>query len=196
MVRVYLDGQMVSDNYQVSGSVRGIGQLGLAIGHWPNPPNQYTFEGTIFEVIVQKYDPQRDLARGIDPCCFSRDALTRWYQDVTKRGATILAGADALVAATRNAAVALRGGDKAKTLAQIQIATSLAAALDRRDWAALKAILKQAQDTANVNLDAATLSALGTAMSEAITAFNLEWEDWCRFMKLLCIDVCTLEQRR
>jgi hypothetical protein len=68
-VQVYLDGALVAGNYSIPGGVRAVGNLGIAVGHWPNPSDYYTFEGTIYEFILLKYDAQQDLLNLLDACC-------------------------------------------------------------------------------------------------------------------------------
>jgi hypothetical protein len=197
MVRVLLDGKVVAENYDVTGAVREVGYMGLAIGHWPNPPNQYTFEGTIFEVLLQKYDPTAELTQSIDPCCFDRAALMRWYAQVAKKGvsvATLAQAAEALRTATKNAVITTRGGGKAATEAQQALGAALASALRRGDFAAMEFVMKQSQIFAEGRLDQATLATLGQEVQGAIADFGLEWSDWCEFLRLVCLDPCAGEK--
>jgi hypothetical protein len=193
MVRIFLDGAIVGENYNVLGSVRDIGFMGLAIGHWPNPPGQYTFEGTIFEVLLQKYDPAADLTKVLDPCCFNTAALLRWYTRVAGKGASIgklSQAADALWAASKSAAIALRGGSKAATETQQALAATLTNALRRRDLSAVEFVLTQLQTSATGQLNAATVKKLGDDVRQAIADFDLQWSDWCDFLRLVCLDPC------
>jgi hypothetical protein len=189
MVRVLLDGNVIGANYSVNGKVRSVGSLGLAIGHWPNPPNQYTFEGTIFEVLLQKYDPLSPL-EVLDPCCFDRRALSDWFKSVARRGvsaANILKASAALQAAARAAVLAMRGDDETRTTTFQSLINGLQLALKRRDCAALESVLKQLQRFADSTLDSATRAQLGSQVQTALAQFGLDFNDWCRLAAILCL---------
>lgn len=193
MVRILLDGKIVGTNYSVSGQVRSIGALGLAIGHWPNPSNQYAFEGELFEVLLQKYDPTGDL-QWIDPCCLDRKGIANWFKSVAQKGATIpkiLAAASALQVATRAAAVALRGGDAARTTKHQSLTAALLLALKRHDLTALESVLAQLQQFANTTLDAATRATLAGEIQAALAQLGLGFEDYVRLWSLLCLIPCS-----
>jgi hypothetical protein len=199
MVRVLLDGAVVGENYNVNGSVRGIGSLGLAVGHWPNPPNVYTFEGVIFGVLLQKYDPLTDLTRGVDPCCFDRQALADWYSRVSKRGKLSLPQlanlAAALKTATTAAAVAIRGGTKADTAAHQALSTALQVALQRRDAAAIDRALQKLLELVTARLDDASRAKLSKDIQAAFAAINITRKDWCDLLDLLCLGLCDVKRR-
>jgi hypothetical protein len=193
MVRVLLDGTVVAENYNVAGTVRGVGSMGLAIGHWPNPPNQYTFEGTIFAALLQKYSPRDDAARFIDPCCYNRKAIANWFARMAKKGVSIsqlTKASIALKATAATAAAAGRGGTKAGTVAQRALAAALVRAIQRRDPASLSFVLQQWQASAKEEIDSATRATLQANLQTALVAFGLDWFDWCELMKLFCLDPC------
>ena len=192
MVRVYLDGQLVAENYNTAGPVRSIGSLGIAIGHWPDPPNQYTFSGTIFQFVLKKYDPNKDLTHSLNPCCFNRKALARWYREIEEKGITqqqISNSAQALKSATQNIAIALRGSDKSKTEAQQKLVSAYNAALRHQDCNALKIVTKEFHHIFS-QLDSATQAKLKADLEKALTSFGLTTKDWLKFMNLLCLDFC------
>lgn len=67
--RLDLDGATVAESYDALGPVQGVQDpLGLAIGHWPNPDDRYSFEGEIddVKVWVDRPDAIKDL---VDSCC-------------------------------------------------------------------------------------------------------------------------------
>ena len=71
-----LDDRLVAEAGGVPGPVRAVGTpYGLAIGHWPDPTDVYTFEGYIAEVRLWKYDPAVEIRGLLDPCCTDRAAL-------------------------------------------------------------------------------------------------------------------------
>ena len=63
-----LDGVVVAREYDVVGPVRSVGDLGIAIGNWPDA-GAFPFVGYIDEVKVYRYDPRKDLQDLLDPCC-------------------------------------------------------------------------------------------------------------------------------
>jgi hypothetical protein len=192
MVRVLLDGKVIGSNYNVNGAVRGIGTLGLAIGHWPNPGDQYAFQGTIFEVLLQKYDPLSPLEI-IDPCCFDRAALSDWFKSVAKSGvslANIREASAALQDAGRAAVVAMRGGDETRTTKFQLLISGLQLALKRRDYTALERVLQQLQTLADSTLDQATRAQLNSQTQSALEQFGLSFSDWCRLSCILCLSPC------
>jgi hypothetical protein len=192
MVRILLDGKVIGANYSVSGPVRSVGALGLAIGHWPNPPDQYTFEGTIFEVLLQKYDPLSPLEI-LDPCCFDRHALSNWFKSVSKKGvsaASMIKAGAALQAVARDAVIALRGGDETRTKTFQALVGGLQLALKRHDSAALQTVLARMQKFADSTLDPATRAQLDAEAQSALAKFGLDFSDWCRLASILCLDPC------
>jgi hypothetical protein len=192
MVRVLLDGKVVGANYSVSGSVRGVGSLGLTVGHWPNPTNRYAFQGTIFEVLLQKYDRLSPLLN-LDPCCFRRKAMFRWLRSIEKKGVAltnlITAGA-ALETAARKAVLALRNADEARTTTDQLLAGGLQLAMRRRDCGALAKALKGMQDFADSTPDPAAYVGLSREVQAALAQFGLDYSDWCRLASVLCLDCC------
>lgn len=199
MVRLTLDGAVVAENYAVPGTVRDIGAFGLTVGHWPNPQNQYAFDGTIFGVLLQKYNPTKDLMRTLNPCCFDRDGVGRWLSSVQSKGvssARLLSASMALQAVCRKAAAAARGNDKARTTVQQNLGSALFAAIINRDGAAMESIMKQWQISAAGQIDAATKAKLEEELSKAFDSFGLDLADWCKLMDLLCLKLCGFAQEK
>jgi hypothetical protein len=198
MVRISLDGKIVGENYAVPGEVRSVGNLGLAIGHWPDPPDVYTFEGVIYEVLLQKYDPQKDLTSALDPCCFDQKAILCWWKGLAKRGITpaMLAKASlTLKDALRQVVIAERGGTKTGTTAQQNMALAFSAALKKGDYAELEFILEQAQSSIGSQIGATQVAQLKAAVDKAYASFGLEWADWSKLMQLLCLDIYNTKSR-
>jgi hypothetical protein len=192
----YLDGAMLADSYSVTGTVRDIGSLGLAIGHWPNPPDQYTFEGTIFEFLLQKYDP--DPLRLLDPCCVDTQAVFAWLLAVQKRGlslAQITRAGAALRAAARQSEIALRGTTRAGTLSQISFSRAAARALQRRDLGAFERALQAWQGSA-AGLDSGTRADMTAAFEKAFAGFGFTSAEWTELMDLLCLSPAHISGKR
>jgi hypothetical protein len=74
-VTLVLDGSVVAVADGVRGPVRSVGPLGIAIGHWPDPPGTYTFHGHIGETRLYAYDPAEEARRLAERCCVDREAL-------------------------------------------------------------------------------------------------------------------------
>jgi len=68
------DGATVAVARNVYGPVRSIGNLGVAIGNWPDR-GQYPFAGYIDEVKLYRYDPSKDFQNLLNPCCFDGKAF-------------------------------------------------------------------------------------------------------------------------
>lgn len=74
---ILVDGVRVASSYNppnligppMLGPVRGVGPRGVAIGHWPEPDDRYTFHGYIREVQLYKRDDVEDLLKLLDRCC-------------------------------------------------------------------------------------------------------------------------------
>jgi hypothetical protein len=87
---ILVDGVRVASSYSPAnligppmlGPVRGIGPRGVAIGHWPEPDDRYTFNGYIRDVQVYKRDDVEDLLKLLDRCCLKD--LTGIY-DLTRK---------------------------------------------------------------------------------------------------------------
>lgn len=101
------------------GPVRGIGPRGIAIGHWPEPDDRYTFNGYVRDVQVYKRDDLEDLLKLLDKCCL-RD-LSQWYDlgNRLRKDGYNLAYArrikDQLVALGSETMADLRGGSEQAT---------------------------------------------------------------------------------
>jgi len=196
MVRVFLDGSEVASNYSVPGAVRGVGALGIAVGHWPDPPDVYTFEGRIFEVLLQAYDPQNDTIRGVDPCCYDRKAISRWFAAMARKGVSanhLVQAAQNLAQEAKSAAIAMRGGNAGATVSQQDLAGAVSSALSRRDFTAFEAALDQWRQLAGQRLSQADQAQFANNLKTAIDAFGLSWSDWRAFLRLFCLDPCDLE---
>lgn len=74
--KLYVDGNLVAEDYASPGPVGSVAARGLAIAHWPEPSDVYSFEGYIDMVKVWSDDPQKDTSQLIDGCCVDRPAIT------------------------------------------------------------------------------------------------------------------------
>ncbi|MDQ1685714.1 MAG: hypothetical protein QOC82_2451 [Frankiaceae bacterium] len=77
-----LDGKVVAVRSDVPGPVRPVGPNGLTVGHWPEPVNNYAFDGDISEVWLWRNRPDSPL----DKCCMDDDALARAGAELRRLG--------------------------------------------------------------------------------------------------------------
>lgn len=77
-----LDGQLLTERFDVTGPVPRLGGHGIAIGHWPEPEPIYTFEGILQEAWLWSYDPADDFNSVIDWCCVDLEGLDRLEADL------------------------------------------------------------------------------------------------------------------
>lgn len=188
-VQVFLDGALVAEDYAVPGSVRSVGNLGIAVGHWPNQPATFTFEGTIYQFILLKYDPLQDILNLLDSCCVDWRKLLIFLRELAARGVSPaqLASAGAKLTEAGNVTqVALRGGTKAGTFQQLAFTRTMMAAIRRRDVDALERVMASAQ-TAVAALDPATQAHLSNLFADAFASYGLRGSDWIKLMRLLCL---------
>jgi hypothetical protein len=196
-IQIFLDGALVAEDYAVPGGVRSVGSLGIAVGHWPNPPDTYTFQGTIYQFILLKYDPLQDLLNLLDPCCVNWRELLLFLRELAARGVTPaqLAGAGAKLAEAGNVTqMTLRGGTKAGTLQQLAFTRAMMAAIRRRDVNALERVVASAIPVVAA-LDPATQAHLSNLISNAFASYGLRGSDWIVLMKLLCLTLQDLAGR-
>lgn len=196
-VQVLLDGVVVAESYDTVGQVRPVGPLGIAVGHWPDPPDVYTFEGTIYEFTLQKYDLQNDLMAILDPCCVDWSALGHYVQRLNREGisSSQLAEAGAALSAAGLAGeLALRGNNKADTLAQRALARAAWLALGRRDLVTLEKVLREWKVT-GASLDPAILASITDQFEQAFAKFGLSAAQWNELMYLLCLDLTRLGEK-
>jgi hypothetical protein len=197
-VQVLLDGNVVAESYDTVGQVRPVGQLGVAVGHWPDPPGVYTFEGTIYEFALQKYDPDSDLTAILDPCCADWSALAAFVEQLGREGISQAQLAEAgatLRAAGLASELALRGNSKSGTLAQRALARAAWLALARRDSRVLEKTLKAWKASASA-VDSSTLASITQQFEQAFNAFGLSEAQWHELLRILCLNPEHLDREK
>jgi hypothetical protein len=188
-VQVFLDGALVAENYAVPGSVQSVGNLGIAVGHWPNPPDTYTFQGTIYQFILLNYDPLQDILNLLDLCCVDWRKLQVFLRELAARGISPaqLANAGAQLAQAGNVTQrALRDGTKVGTFQQLAFTRSMMAAIRRRDFDALERVVASAQPIVEA-VDPVTQAHLSSLFSDTFESYGLRGSDWITLTKLLCL---------
>ncbi len=83
--RVDLDGVTVAESLDVLGPARPPKDpYGIAIGHWPDPDDRYTFVGEIAEVRI--WIDRLDADDYFDDCCIDREKVDELFDDLRGRG--------------------------------------------------------------------------------------------------------------
>ena len=130
-----LDDATVALSDNVYGPVRSVGDLGIAIGNWPDA-GTYPFAGYIDEVKLYRYDPRKDLQGLLDPCCFDGREFDAVLAELKRN--TVLSvdgGYWQLLQWLARIAALLRGGNADRTRIVIQLGQGLYRALQARDGA-------------------------------------------------------------
>jgi hypothetical protein len=133
---LYLDGAEVARADGVQGPVRSVGNLGVTIGHWPDPPGDYTFNGHIGETQLYAYDPADEAKQFADRCCIDWDVLREERDRLVSDGWTrerLMDVWDDLLALGIEAAAAARGSSAANADLFDRIGKEAQAALLRGD---------------------------------------------------------------
>ena len=135
-VTLVLDGAVVAVADGVRGPVRSVGPLGIAIGHWPDPPSTYTFHGHIGETRLYAYDPAEEARRLATRCCMDQEALAAETDRLVKDGWTrdgLMDLVDELVALGMDAVATARESGAANAEAIDRTVNEAMAALMRGD---------------------------------------------------------------
>lgn len=148
-LRLFVNGVKLAERFDIEGPVRSVGPNGVAVGHWPEPDDRYTFEGWIDDVRLWAWDPRRQADDLLDPCCLDRDSLDEIAKRVRAAGWTSLQlgqNVRALLDIGADVAQRARGGDPVRTARAKQLARDAALAIRRRDLPSL-GVAMQAYDT-------------------------------------------------
>jgi hypothetical protein len=132
---LFLDGTQVAYG-DVPGPVRSVGDLGIAIGHWPDPPDFYTLEGYVAEVQLRKHDMSTEIADDLDPCCADFDGIAQLAGRLREDGwtrAALQESLRSLVTLATEATIRFRAAAGAEGDAAVRDALEAMAAFQRRD---------------------------------------------------------------
>jgi hypothetical protein len=133
--RLWLDGTLVAERFDVAGPLRDMGGFGLAIGQWPDTA-QYTLRGWLDDVAIWRDDPADDVADLVDPCCADRARLDDLVQHIRAAGwnAEQLGQlVEEMRATGTEIARAARGGDPAQAAVLTQLSDTAWGALAAGD---------------------------------------------------------------
>ncbi len=194
-----LDGTIVADAYDVRGRVRSVGNYGLAVGHWPDPPAAYTFEGYIDEVQLWKYDPAVDLRRFLDPCCLDRANLfagARQLLNGDEDRQRLDQQVEALLGLAAEIGAALRNDEPAESASYQRNAVEAVAALRRRDRVALLAVLTRVRARANRALTRQQRQDFDRRFRQILAEVPLEQRELSMLIRWLCLDHANIPARQ
>lgn len=185
---LFIDGAQVS-YADVRGPVRSVGPLGIAIGHWPDPPDNYTFEGYIAETQLFKYDALTEIHELLDPCCADLDGIRQMAGQLRADGWTkerLLVEFDALLKLGAEATARYRqasGADADQAVADSIVAMS---AFRRRDAEGYSAAMARAVARARRTMPADDISDLAARAEKIVERVPIPLEDVRRLAESLC----------
>jgi hypothetical protein len=116
--RVFLDGALIGERWDLVGPLQPLGPQGTYIGYWPGNDSRYTFRGNIGEVLIWREGPQDEVTKGLDDCCVDDTWLDERVDEARRAGwdaERALSSISDLTGALRHAAAKVRGGDPART---------------------------------------------------------------------------------
>lgn len=201
--RLYLDGVLVAEHYDSPGPIRPIGPYGLAIGHWPDPDDRYTFDGYVDDVAIWRDDPADDVVDAIDECCLDRAGIDGLMAAVRGGGAdaaSLGALVQDILGLGTEIATAARGGTQARTEELSGLSRAAWNAFGARDVDGFQQAFGDVQSFLRTNIGDAELEAYGLRALDQIRnspiapmLFDGTGErvsrDWLRHLTgLLCLD--------
>lgn len=116
--QVVLDGSVIGERWNHPAPIQPLAARGITIGHWPGD-DRYTLKGHLGEVKIWREEPERDPGGNLEDCCIDRGWVDDRVAEARRAGWDLertLATIDDLSGALRDAASAVRGGDRARTL--------------------------------------------------------------------------------
>jgi hypothetical protein len=132
-----LDDVVVARVHDIYGPVRSVGELGIAIGNWPDA-GAYPFAGYIDEVKLYRNSPAKDFQSLLDPCCFDGRAFDEVLRELKQNEALGAGGGGwRLLQLLARLTALLRSRDARRTQSVIQLGHGLVRALQSRDARAL-----------------------------------------------------------
>lgn len=163
--RMFLDGTLVDERWDLPGPVRDISAYGLSIGHWPGPDaGGYTLEGHLDEVMVWRDDPAEEVLGLLDPCCLDRPGLDDVLDRMREAGVTksdLDRTASDLLDLRAELSARVRDGDPARGIRAGQITASGMVAARGGDEAAFSQVLATGEAFALEVMSRAELQGFG-----------------------------------
>ncbi|MFZ0517790.1 MAG: LamG-like jellyroll fold domain-containing protein [Acidobacteriaceae bacterium] len=188
---IYLDGVPVGTSYAANGPVTSVGPNGIAIGHWPEPSGQYTFDGYIREVWVYKYDPALAAKGLLVPCCGrARPALDEVAATLRAEGYTAEKARSqgmALMKFGLSVSAKVRGTDPTRSQKHATLSAQALAAFERGDSAAYSSALTQLAIMAATTLSAADQQQIHQQETELVKGLPLTMKKWQSLISNMCL---------
>jgi len=198
-LQIILDGEVVAAAFDVRGPVRSIGPHGVAIGHWPEASDVYTFAGWLREAWLYKYDPYKDANGLLDPCCTDRKGLAAAVEKLREAGQTadsVEAKARELLAFGYGMVAAVRGGDEAVTKQQEALSQQAWATFLRGDQDGYSTALGQLAGLADQRLTHAEQQAFAQERAKLLDSLPLPQEELLGLIKIMCWDKTSIDPQR
>jgi hypothetical protein len=188
---LFLDGVPVGTSYAANGPVGSVGPNGIAIGHWPEPSGQYTFEGYIRETWVYKYDPALAAKNLLNPCCASsRPAIDEVAAKLRSMGYTAenarATGMD-LIKFGLSLSAKVRGTDPARSKKHATLSAQALAAFQQGDGAAYTAALTQLAVMAATTLSRTEQEQIHAEQERLVKQLPLPLPQWQSLIAKLCL---------
>ena len=188
--KVFLgNGALVAEDCTVPGSVQSVGNLGIAVGHWPVRPLR-TLSGNDLPIHPAEIRPAAGHpGHCSDSCCVDWRKLLMSSCASSRRGefprATGKRRGEACGSGQRDPASAARRL-QSRHVQQLAFIRTMMAAIRRRDVDALERVVASLRPTV-LALDPATQADLSNLYSDAFASYGLRGSDWITLMKLLCL---------
>ncbi len=170
--KLYVDGNVVAEDYSSPGPVGSVAAHGLAIGHWPEPSDVYSFEGYMDSVKVWSDDPQKDTSQLIDGCCIDRPAIAGQLSELAQRGldaAALTDVAHTMIDVGRETASYMAQGSAADRDQALALGGRLLSAYQQGDAAALGATVIEGANRLQANASPEQLLQLWTKLEPALS---------------------------
>ena len=189
--KILLNGVVVAEAYNIPGPVLSVqSPYGIAIGHWPNPGSQYTFEGNIAEVKVYKYNFANEFS-WLDQCCVNREALNKAYLKAVAKGwdaAKFKAQSNEFLSLISSMLYKVRNESARETKTMKNIQSLMADALLRGDAATISLAVKKASTQAEGIVDQKSQREFAKQMSDFIDTLPFSGSELVDLVKALCLD--------
>jgi Concanavalin A-like lectin/glucanases superfamily len=196
---IFLDGIPVGTSYAAPGPVGSVGPNGVAIGHWPEPSGQYTFDGVLRETWIYKYDPVLAAKELLDPCCGGyREALDEMAQTLREKGYTREKAQEqgmALIKFGLSVSSQVRGSDAAKSQEHATLSAQALAAFQQGDSSEYTAALSQLAAMAVTTLSEAEQQQIHAEEEELVKGLPLPIKQFQDLIGQMCLGRAKLDRK-
>jgi hypothetical protein len=186
---ISLDGTLVAQTSNAVGPVRSVGNLGIAVGHWPNPENLYAFSGDINYFGLAKYYLEYDVLTLLDPCCTKLGAVQEVANKLRGEGITLENVQQAyktLFGTVLSDATRAIAGNSSRTQTAVALGVALANALAAHDSAGIDQVIARATALTK-SWAMPSQASLERAITDALTATKAQTGDVRKVLNALCL---------